>query len=289
LPAIFTVRHFAEQVDMHRSTLGRMCCRQSEYYAHFEIPKADGTSRGIASPRSAMRRAQRWIQHRVLRRVAPHLAAHGFVPGRSIVTHAQAHVGKSVVVRLDIENFFPSVSFRRVRQLFEAIGYPSTVAASLANLCTLDGKLPQGAITSPDVSNLVLRNLDRRLSGLGADRGFGYTRYADDLTFSSNDRRLTSLLPFFKQIVAEEGFAVREEKTRIMRSGRRQTVTGVVVNEQLNLPRAHRRLLRAAAHRLSLDPQATIEIPSRRPGAPRNPGASLQGHLAFLAMVRRKG
>jgi retron-type reverse transcriptase len=174
-----------------------------------------------------------------------------------------------------------------VRKVFQRLGYPYRVAVLLANLCTVDGSLPQGASTSPALSNLVCTRLDRRFSGLAKKMGFHYSRYADDLVFSSNNPRLPSLIPLFREILSEEGFRVNEGKTRIMRKGRRQVVTGLITNQYLNLPREQVRRLRAAIHRLKTGGAASLDLRSRR-GRKDNPLQVLQGHLGFLRMVDPK-
>ena len=156
-------------------------------------------------PRPPWAAPSAWVFDEILRRLEPEPQAHGFVPGRSIVTNAASHTGKAVVCNLDLKDFFPSITFRRVKGLFRKLGYGEHVATLLALLCTepprvpveLDGKtyhvalgarvLPQGACTSPAITNALCRRLDRRLDGLARRHGFAYTRYADDLTFSGDN------------------------------------------------------------------------------------------------------
>jgi retron-type reverse transcriptase len=224
--------------------------------------------------------------------------AHGFVRGRSIASNAAAHVGKAVVLRFDIKDCFPTIHYGRVRGLLIALGYSYPVAATLAVLMTeaprqpvaAEGKLyhvptgprvcVQGAPTSPGLCNAVLLRLDRRLAGLARKHGFAFTRYADDLTFSGNDRsKIAKLLKLVPAIVTAEGFSVNAGKTRIMRAGQRQSVTGVIVNKAMGLSRQERRKLRAALHRQktnAADP--TIAAGER---------LRLMGKLAYLAMLNK--
>jgi retron-type reverse transcriptase len=184
--------------------------------------------------------------------------AHGFVRGRSILSNARPHVGQAVVVNLDLEGFFPSISFATVDGLFEWMGYSKDVAWHLAMLCTCHSTdqayrraLPQGAPTSPGLANAVCWKLDRRLSALAKRFGCAYTRYADDLTFSGDAGFAASLrryLPLVGRICAEEGFRLNARKTRFMRRAYRQTVTGLVVNDQPNVNRTEVRRLRAIFH-----------------------------------------
>src|SRR5262249_16596997 len=197
-------------------------------------------------------------------------AAQGFVAGRGIVSNANPHVGKAVVVNLDLSDFFPSIAFQRVRAVFERHGYSGCVASILALLCTESPRttvtyagtkyevatsprgLPQGAPTSPGLSNQVARKLDKRLLGVAAKLGLTYTRYADDITFSGNPelaRKIGWLLAKVRHVAQEEGFAVNEKKTRVMRRGSAQTVTGIVVNDKPSISREELRRLRAILHR----------------------------------------
>ncbi|HEV8239568.1 MAG TPA: reverse transcriptase family protein [Thermoanaerobaculia bacterium] len=276
-------RDLADRLGYRLGELEKLAERTSSLYRQVDLRRPGGGVRRIHSPRQPLRGIQRWILRHVLAAYEPHEAAHGFVRGRSIVSNASPHAGKPMVVTMDIAGFFPGISHRALRRGLERLGYPYSVARLLANLCTRRGYLPQGAPTSPALSNLVCERLDRRLAGLARSRGFTYTRYADDMAFSSTDRRLPTLIPFLRQIVEEEGFAVHPDKTRVLRPGGRRTVTGVVVNENPNLPRAHVRTLRAAAHRLARRGAEAVAVKSRRAGA--DPKQVLAGHLGFLAMI----
>lgn len=245
------------------------------HYHRFTIPKRNGTERAIWAPHETLKTAQRKVLRAIVEPLPVHGAAHGFVPGRSIVTNARVHAGADVIVQADIRDFFPTVTWRRVRGVFRRGGYREQVATLLALLCTEAPReivewrdtrwfvalgprcLPQGAPTSPGLSNAVSWRMDRRLSGLARKLGFRYTRYADDLTFSrpwgqSGEPRVGALLAGLKRIVTDEGFTVHPDKTRVLRPGRRQAVTGLVVNGDggPRVPREVKRTLRAALHRL---------------------------------------
>lgn len=248
-------------------------------YEEFRIPKRSGGHRAIAAPEPSFREFQRRVLRRLLTRLSVHPAVHGFERGRSIVTNAEQHVGKAVVVRLDIRDFFPSTRSARVKAFFLRIGWNRQAAALLTSWCTWKGGLPQGAPTSPRLANLVNRRLDARLANLAARMGADYTRYADDLTFSwveEGRAEVSRLLVFVKMIVEEEGYVIHtRRKLRIMRRHDRQLVTGLVVNERVALPRATRRWLRAVDHRMRTggDPTLTTE--------------QLEGWRAFERMVAK--
>jgi retron-type reverse transcriptase len=272
------------------------------HYVHFTVPKKSGGQRTLSAPHRTMAAAHRWIFERIVSRLPADPAAHGFLPGRSIFSNAQPHAGRAVVVNLDLEGFFPSIGFPRVRKVFERAGYSPAVATILALVCTecprrtvmLEGTtyhvatgprgLPQGACTSPGLSNQVARRLDRRLSGLAAKLGLVYTRYADDLTFSGDEGfegRVGYLLARVRHIAQDEGFAVNEAKTRVQRRNAAQMVTGLVVNDRPGVRRDEVRRLRAILHRArteGLDRQNRDNLPDFR--------AWLLGKIAFVRMAR---
>jgi retron-type reverse transcriptase len=279
----------------------------TSHYVRFQIPKKSGGMREISAPMPKIAAAQQWILANVLSRLPAEPPAHGFVPGRSTVTNAAPHVKRAVVVNLDLKDFFPSIGFPRVQGLFEALGYSPAVATVLALLATeaprkeveYEGRkyhvavgpraLPQGACTSPALSNMAARILDRRLGGLAAKLGWAYTRYADDLTFSGdalvpkgerNPKSVAWLLARCRHLCEDEGFEVNEKKVRVQRRNTAQVVTGIVVNEKPSVPREERRRLRAILHRAKfegLEKQNRIGHPNFR--------AWLAGHVAYASMV----
>ncbi|MFM8272865.1 MAG: reverse transcriptase family protein [Gemmata sp.] len=240
-------------------------------YTTHKIPKRDGTERNISAPKKQLKWVQKQILRHILSKVPPHAAAHGFVNGRSTVSNATPHVGAELVVKFDLEDFFPTVHYFRVMGLFASLGYSvdncmfgtddesEKVAPVLARLCcyTPDptywgtATLPQGAPTSPAVSNLVCRRLDARLAGLAKANKGTYTRYADDLTFSfpkAEGMNLGRFRWWVDQVCQQEGFVVNQQKFRVIRDSQRQVVTGIVVNEAVRVPRELRRELRAILH-----------------------------------------
>jgi len=235
------------------------------HYVAFAVPKRSGGYRVLYAPKAKLKAAQQWIRREILAKTFAEDPAHGFVAGRSIHTNAQPHAGKDIVITLDLQDFFPSITYRRVRGIFQSLGYGEEVAIPLAMLCTvkpaekvrefIGGQrhrmLPQGAPTSPALANLACRHLDVRLAGLAAKFGCAYTRYADDLAFSGDatfERTLKRFLPLLHQIVKAEGFKLKKGKTHLARRGARQEVTGLVVNDGPRVPRAYRRQLRAILH-----------------------------------------
>lgn len=252
----------------------------------------------IAAPMPRLKKVQYWILQNICNKVPLHAAANGFVTGKSIVTNAQPHVAKNVVVNMDVKDFFPSVHFKRVKGLLQQLGYAEKIATILALLCTeaptdevsIDGKnyfvqkgnrvLPQGAPTSPALTNILCFKLDKRLQGLAAKLNCQYTRYADDITFSGGENiNAQQLVWRIKRILQDEGFTPHPDKIRIMRKGTQQEVTGVVVNNQLNVSRKKLRAFRALLHNLKNKKSGEF---TWGPGTLTN---SILGYANFVNMV----
>jgi RNA-directed DNA polymerase len=272
------------------------------HYVRFTVPKKSGGTRTLSAPHRTLAAAQRWIFDNILRRLPVEPPAHGFQPGRGIFTNAQLHVRRAVVVNLDLQDFFPSITFPRVRSVFQRLGYSPAVSTIFALLCTECPRqivdyagqtyhvavgprgLPQGACTSPALSNQVARRLDRRLRGLADKLGLTYTRYADDLTFSAageEDNRIGYLMARVRHIAEDEGFTVNDKKSRVLRRNSAQVVTGLVVNERPSPRRREIRRLRAILHRARTE---GLERQNRE-GRP-NFVAWLQGKIAYVRMAR---
>lgn len=272
------------------------------HYQRFQIPKKSGGTRVISAPMPQLKAAQHWILENILYKIKNNAAAHGFVPGRSIVTNAAPHIGKDLVINIDLKDFFPSVAYKRVKGLFCKLGYAEQVATILALICTepevdeieLDGRkyyvakterhLPQGAPTSPAITNLICYKLDRRFTGLAAKYGYAYTRYADDMTFSASGaaaEKAGQLLRAIKMFVKEEGFVIHPDKLKVMRNGDKKEVTGIVVNEKLSLDRTTLRKFRALLHQV-----AKTGLAGKSWGKGKNIISSMEGYANFVFMVK---
>ena len=312
LPLISKHTQLASAVNLTVPQLKGLCYQQEVAsnipYTHFTINKRNGTPRQIWSPIPRLKFVQRWILENILNNLMTHGAAHGFVRGKSIVTNATVHCNSALLIKLDVKDFFPSVHWRRVKGVFRHAGYPEQIATLLALLCTesprqmvqqngktyyvalSDRALPQGAPTSPALTNIVCLNLDRRLTGLAEKIGLRYSRYADDLTFSlpanstsiknaaqpsDHNHLIGQLLGSVHKILQEEGFILNNDKTRVIRMGNQHNVTGMVVNGEgvPRVPRKIKRMLRASLHNLAL-------------GQPLREGETLEtlsGYAAWIA------
>lgn len=279
-----------------------------QHYTSSFIPKRSGTPRLLESPKPRLKAMQRRILRHILDAVPVHDAAHGFVKGRSCLGSAQAHAGEAVVATVDLKDFFVSTPLRRVHGIFRSLGYPWAVARFLTGLCSTatpasvfaDGghqdwatqklyqapHLPQGAPTSPALANLAAWRLDVRLRGLAGSFDATYTRYADDLAFSGDvafAHRILRFLAAVKRIAEDEGYSLNDRKTRIMHRGGRQSVTGLVVNEQLNIARDDYDALKATLHNCRRNgPAAENRI--NRPDFRRH----LEGRVVWVENVNRR-
>jgi RNA-directed DNA polymerase len=250
VPVIFDVEHLAKLLGVSDAYLASAISVPEFHYRNFSIPKKSGGTRNISSPRSALKDVQRWILKNILYSASPSSVAMGFRHDRSILDHAKTHCHSPYILKLDVADFFPSIKFSRVIGLYQGFGYSAGVAYTLASLCCLDGSLPQGAATSPALSNLVCRRLDVRLYSLAKKLRLKFSRYADDMAFSGRSLNL-SVLPLVKLILAEEGFELRDDKTRLYSEGAKRILTGLSASMSgVKLLRKDRRELRAVFHEI---------------------------------------
>ncbi len=315
LAALATPEDLAKGLGLTMPALRWMCFHRDvethTHYNYWTIPKRDGSRRLITAPKHDLKKAQRWLLRNVFEKLPVHHAAHGFLAARSIESNAKVHAGADVVVKVDVKDFFPTVTMLRVKGLLRRAGLAESVATLVALMVTEPPRevvqfrgrtlyvakgprsCPQGAPTSPAITNAICLRLDKRLSGLAKMMGFAYTRYADDLTFSFSAKRgekgtrvaapIGALLHGVRRILEAEGFRVNGKKTAVMRGGMSQRVTGLVVNEAkdaspVRVPREVVRRLRAA-------------IFNREKGRPIKEGETLkqiQGMAAFVFMVDPK-
>ena len=244
VPVIFEQEHLAQQLGIDYSTLRSMVFAPSKFYRSFAIPKRSGGKRTIQAPYASLLSCQRWIYRNILVRTPVHRNAFGFKPGKSIISNARPHLGANNLLKMDLENFFPSIPMSWVIQYFHQIGYSHKVSFFLASLCCLDNALPQGAPTSPYLSNILLVPLDQRLWRLSRRFQLKYTRYADDMTFSG--KHISSqFIEIVANIISDFGLAVNTNKTHLNKAKGKKIVTGISVGGTcLSVPREFKRELR---------------------------------------------
>ena len=296
--------------------------RNARHYTVFTIPKKSGGVREISAPVRLLKSLQTYTNVLLQALYEPTGAAMGFVPGRSVVDNAKNHVGMNYVLNLDLKDFFPSIPQARVWGALKskAIGFNQDLASAVAGLCCTemdfyDGKpvltatglmegvktekrnvLPQGAPTSPILTNIVARYLDRQLKRLADRFGLNYTRYADDLTFSSMQNVYQeggAFMTELRRIVAEQNFTINEKKTRLQKKGSRQEVTGLVVSDRVNVTRDYVRSIGSLLYiweRYGYDSAFARFLQHYSPKANRMAPPSmervLQGKLMYLKMVK---
>ncbi len=276
MPVIETDKELARFLQIEYNTLRYLVYHRDvitfDNYYRFDIPKKSGGTRHIAAPKTQLKAAQRQILEQILEKVDISDLSHGFVKSRSVLTSAKTHnTSPDLLINIDLENFFPTITFQRVRGLYQSFGYSGYIASLLAMLCTycermpfeIKGKikyiktsdriLPQGSPASPMITNIICRNLDKRINGLCKKLGITYTRYADDMSFSymgdTDNFAIGSFLNSVNKIIEAEGFHMKKEKTHILRKNNRQYITGIVINnEEIGVPKKWVKILKASIH-----------------------------------------
>lgn len=315
----FSLKHPSELAELLEITYGRLiylCYRkeQATNYKTFSLTKKSGGYRKIACPTRPLKDLQQKLTHILQLIYKPKLAVHGFTLKKNIVTNAECHTNKRIILNIDLKDFFPSINFGRVRGLFISKPYslPPEVASVIAQICCYDNQLPQGAPTSPIISNMVCLQLDSQLQRLAKKQHCMYTRYADDITFSTTAKTLPSSIVIINKLPTEAvsvigtelneiirncGFTINKEKVRVCYSHQRQMVTGLIVNKKTNPLRKYKSQIRAMLHAWSTYGFKAAQerhweqyYTKQRRSLRRLPSVNriVQGKLNFLSMVRGK-
>lgn len=249
VPVIFNLRHLRKICGISkREQNAYFGINRGQLYRRFSIPKKSGGMRTIEAPDDKLKAIQRWIKEDILDSFSSSEYATGFKKGKSIVDNARPHIGKELIINIDLKDFFPSIHYADVIRIFSYMGYRTDVAHLLTRLCTNGNNvLPQGSPASPALSNLVSLKLDKRLGQLARNLNCTYTRYADDITFSGS-KEIRSALPLIRDIITDEGFQINEDKVRLQYSHQRQEVTGLIVNEKLSVSPQIKKELKSAIY-----------------------------------------
>lgn len=271
---------------------------EEDKYTTFKVPKRSGGIRKISSPIPPLKYIQRCLANYFIDYYGLRIPVHGFVNNRSIVTNAEIHVKKKYILNIDLKDFFPSINYGRIFGLLKAYPYdlPKEVAAIISRLVISENQLPQGAPTSPIISNMIAAKLDYRLLGYCKGNKIKYTRYADDLTFSTNKKPFSEkIIDRIITIINEEGFDVNFDKLRLQEGNVKKLVTGIKVNEKTNISRLYIRKIRAIIHSIEKD---GMEVASKkyfmdydRHRANKNSinfARSVRGKIEYIGMVRGK-
>jgi retron-type reverse transcriptase len=280
LPVFSDEKELAEVMHVDFRLIRKFCGGQKYFYRRYTIPKSNGKSREILQPCKDLKALQSWILRNILDGLAPTPYATAYVKDKNLLHNVSPHSANRYFLCLDLEDFFPSISDGRVANIFRLIGYSRRAAFFLSALCTYDGGLPQGAVTSPALSNLVAAKLDRRIAGFTSRRNIVYTRYADDITLSSNNpARLCKAMHTVIRIIENERFSVNAEKTRMVGPRRQCRVTGLVKNTdepRFGIGRHKKRQMRAIMHNLLIKGKTDRKYDS---------ADSIIGWLSFLKGV----
>lgn len=271
---------------------------ESKKYRKFKIPKkGTGKFRDVVEPHPQLKYIQAALNHILQAVYQKHInkvSAHGFIKGRSIITNAKNHVAQKCVLNIDLKDFFPSINFGRVYGLLKAKPYncSESIATVIAQICCYENQLPQGAPTSPVISNMICAKLDTEFQRFSKRYRCFYTRYADDITFSSFKRILPQQVASFTDVpgkinlgsdlidlIERNGFKINEEKSRLRTHNRRQEVTGLIVNEKVNVKREYINTVRVMLFKLEKDMDEKNQASSKF-------SDKILGRIEFIGAVR---
>ncbi|WP_282042532.1 reverse transcriptase family protein [Winogradskyella flava] len=248
LPLIFETEHLSLLLERNETYLNSVVHGAESHYREFKLRKRKGGFRKISMPYPALLECQKWIYKNILSKVEISYYAHGFAKKKSIVTNAKIHINQEHLLKIDLKNFFPSIKKGRVIAMFCKLGYSTEVSFYLASICCENDCLPQGAPTSPSISNIISKSLDNRMFALCKHYDIKYTRYADDLAFSG-DKIPVRFIDYVNQIVTTESFEINKSKTQLHRKKGKRIITGVAVNgEIVKAPKSYKRKLFQTLH-----------------------------------------
>lgn len=308
LPVFQSVKDVAEAMKITVGELRFLAFSRKHskisHYKRFKVAKKSGGYRLISAPMPRLKKAQHFILEHILNTIEMHPNAHGCVLNKSILSNATPHVNKAVVINQDLKNFFPSITYKRIKGVFKSMGYSEQVAVIFALICSepkiLDVSLlgenyyaqhgnrflPQGSPCSPAITNIICKKMDFRLNGLALKYGFAYSRYVDDITFSGNAKqisKITAILKYSKKIVRDENFTLHSDKLRVMKQHQRQEVTGVVVNEKPNINKTSLKRFRALIYQIEKD-----GIKGKTWNGGQNVLAEIDGYANFIYQINKE-
>ncbi|QWG70405.1 RNA-directed DNA polymerase (plasmid) [Bacillus mycoides] len=276
LPIIRDLDTFSNSIGVSKRLIYLLSESTEDYYKNFLIPKKNGEQREINTPTYSLKLVQRWILEEILEKIGVSEESMAFKkgPGNGIKKNAEIHLYSLYLLQLDIKDFFINIKRKRVFYLFRDLGYNVAISNILANLCTYKDYLPQGGITSPYLSNLICYKLDKRLKGLCAKRDILYTRYADDLTFSCDNREsLKKVQKVIEEIIEDEGFKTNPLKTRLLSPSSHKKVTGITVNERyIKANKKLKKKVRAMIHHAFIS-------------ADYSSNDCIRGYIAFISSI----
>lgn len=263
LPKVNNMKELSNTINITEFTLYKITRKPELYYKKVEIPKNSGKgTRILACPSYRLKAIQAWILRKILNKFDSHRNATAY-NGRNLRENAQMHLDNQYVLCVDIKNFFPSTNRERIYNFFKSMGYNKQVAIMFTKFTTFENGLPQGGVTSPALSNLVNKDLDIDISDYCNNSTLTYTRYADDITVSSNNKKkLKEALEYLKKVLNKYGYTINSDKTRILQPGIKRKITGLIYNEEndISIGRNVKRLLRAKIHKYEISGQTDIKL-----------------------------
>ncbi|AYC30335.1 retron St85 family RNA-directed DNA polymerase [Paenisporosarcina cavernae] len=243
LPIIYDEIHLGQLIGISHEYMFKVANDASYFYKSFRIKKLNGGSRKISEPLPNLKIIQKWILEEILYKLNIHPSAKAYVKGLSIKDNVKFHRNQKTVLKLDIIRFFNNVKEDLIYRIFKEIGYSKEISWLLTRLCILNGALPQGAVTSPYLSNLVMLNFDRKIYSYCKKKRIRYTRYADDLTFSGEINK-HHVISRVKNELLKIHLQLNESKIRVLKNHQRQIITGIVVNKKIQTSIIYRKKIR---------------------------------------------
>ncbi len=274
-------------LDISAKTLYSISNNISSHYHSVNIPKKSGEVRTLNVPDEALKKVQRAIAEKLLVLEPVSCYATAYKPASGIVSNAKPHIGKEKILKLDIRNFFDSIKYSAVKEkAFPKERYSESIRILLAMLCYYGDILPQGAPTSPTISNIIMYDFDNTVGKYCNERKISYTRYCDDMTFSGDLDNICELTEFVEHELKKSGFVLNKQKTKAVGSSHRQTVTGIVVNEKANISKEYKHEIRKNVYFIK---KFGIASHIKRLGITQSPGSylsSLLGKINFVLQIR---
>jgi len=237
LPIIYNDEHLSLLLGFKKELLYKISNASYKFYRHFTIPKRNGKNREIFEPYPTLKEIQYWILENILSKVQVSKYAKAYIKRMSVLDNARFHRNQKVVLKYDIKNFFGSIATSSISRIFFKLGYSKQVSALLANICCLNNSLPQGAPTSPCLSNIFFLEIDKALGTYTNKRQFRYTRYSDDITISGNinHEQIGKIHSFLILVMKRVNLQLQKDKQKILRRTSQQNITGIVVNVKMSI------------------------------------------------------
>jgi RNA-directed DNA polymerase len=247
VPVIYNINHLAYLCRYRAAYINKALANTPYYYRTFQINKSNGSKRTIQEPLPGLKEIQLWVLKNILEKIPISRFAKAYRKNIQLRENVRFHTNQPLVLTLDIRDFFGTITRKQVEVVFRSVGYSSSIAKALSKLCSLHDRLPQGAPTSPYLSNVVFRELDQEISSYCCKHNIRYTRYADDMAFSG-DFEPFDVIRQVESGIQQAGFRLHTQKTKIMKPHQRQVVTGVVVNRKSQVSNEYRKQIRQSMY-----------------------------------------